>query len=88
MTATFSKHQLAPAFPTNITPRATAQRRHHRAGLGQRLGRAITALRGRRAVLNELHSLSDRELSDIGITRSDIRRVFDPAFAAEHRARG
>jgi uncharacterized protein YjiS (DUF1127 family) len=88
MTAPFPKHQLAPAFPTTITPSATIERRHHRAGLGQRLGRAITALRGRQAVFNELQSLSDRELSDIGIARSDIHRVFDPAFAAEHRARG
>jgi uncharacterized protein YjiS (DUF1127 family) len=38
--------------------------------------------------LRELNRLGDRELADIGITRGDIHRVFDPAFAAEHRARG
>ncbi len=90
MTALLSKHQLAPAFPANIGARAQAEQRHHRTGrgLGQRLGSAIAALRGRQAVFNELRSLTDRELADIGITRSDIYRVFDPAFAAEHRARG
>jgi uncharacterized protein YjiS (DUF1127 family) len=34
-----------------------------------------------------LAMMSDRDLSDIGLTRSDIGRVFDPAFAVEH-ARG
>ena len=31
--------------------------------------------------------MTDRELADIGLTRSDLARVFDPAFAAD-RARG
>jgi uncharacterized protein YjiS (DUF1127 family) len=100
MTASFSKHQLAPIFPNdvfphdvvphNISTRAPAEQVTRTAGrsLGQRLGKAIAALRGRQAVFNELHSLTDRELADIGITRGDIHRVFDPAFAAEHRARG
>lgn len=97
VTASFSKHQLAPIFPNdvfphNISARAPAEQVVHPArasrGLGQRLGKAIAALRGRQAVFNELHSLTDRELADIGITRGDIHRVFDPTFAAEHRARG
>jgi len=36
----------------------------------------------RRAVVNELSMLSDHELADIGLTRSDIPNVFDNAFAA------
>jgi uncharacterized protein YjiS (DUF1127 family) len=31
--------------------------------------------------------LTEHELADIGLTRADLPRVFDPAFAAEH-ARG
>ena len=31
--------------------------------------------------------MSDRELSDIGLSRADLPRVFDPAFASDH-ARG
>ncbi len=36
----------------------------------------------RRAVLDELGRLSDHELADIGLTRADLPRVFDPAFVA------
>jgi uncharacterized protein YjiS (DUF1127 family) len=37
----------------------------------------------RHAVLEELGSLSEHELADIGLTRTDLPRVFDPSFAAE-----
>jgi uncharacterized protein YjiS (DUF1127 family) len=58
--------------------------------LGTWVARLVAALaewRQRRVVMHELAMMSDRELSDIGLTRSDLGRVFDPAFAAEH-ARG
>ncbi len=42
----------------------------------------------RRAALDELASLSEHELADIGLTRSDLPRVFDADFASQHnRAR-
>ncbi len=37
----------------------------------------------RRAVINELDALSDHELADIGLSRSDVPRVFDVSFAAQ-----
>ena len=37
--------------------------------------------------MQELAMMTDRELSDIGLSRSDLSRVFDPGFAVEH-ARG
>ncbi len=40
--------------------------------------------RQRRLVMAELALMSDRELADIGLSRSDLSRVFDPAFAADH----
>jgi uncharacterized protein YjiS (DUF1127 family) len=40
----------------------------------------------RRAALEALGNLSDRELADIGLTRADLPRVFDPAFAASRYA--
>jgi uncharacterized protein YjiS (DUF1127 family) len=41
----------------------------------------------RRQVMEEMALMSDRELSDIGLSRSDLPRVFDHSFAADH-ARG
>ena len=38
--------------------------------------------RRRRATMQEMAMMSDRELSDIGLSRADLGRVFDPAFAA------
>ena len=36
----------------------------------------------------ELFAMSDRELHDIGLTRSDIDRVFDPELNQDLRSRG
>ncbi len=35
----------------------------------------------RRSVIGELNELSDRELADIGLTRAEVRHVFDRGFA-------
>ena len=40
-------------------------------------------MRERQRVIRDLKAMSDRELSDIGLTRYDIPRVFDPEFAKE-----
>ena len=40
----------------------------------------LRSLPQRRAVMNELASLSDRELADIGLHRAEMGRVFDPKF--------
>ena len=40
----------------------------------------IAALPRRRAVIDELNMLTDRELADIGLSRPDVSRVFDPRF--------
>ena len=44
------------------------------------------AWRQRRKLAVELALMTDRELADIGLSRTDLSRVFDPAFAAS-RAR-
>ena len=59
-------------------------------GIGQLFGKLVAAFaewRRREATLREMEMLTERELADIGLTRADLPRVFDPAFAAE-RARG
>jgi uncharacterized protein YjiS (DUF1127 family) len=43
---------------------------HH--GIFAGLGRHFNAWRERRAAVNELSGLSDRELADIGLTRQEI----------------
>jgi uncharacterized protein YjiS (DUF1127 family) len=40
-------------------------------------------MKERRRVIRELEAMSDRELTDLGISRYDIPRVFDPKFAEE-----
>ncbi len=37
----------------------------------------------RRTVMDELSTLTDRELTDIGLSRADLGRVFDPRFVRE-----
>ncbi len=49
--------------------------------------RWLIGMAERRRVINELAALSDRDLSDLGLSRYDIPRVFDSDFAAEHGAR-
>jgi uncharacterized protein YjiS (DUF1127 family) len=59
-------------------------------GIGKWLSRFMAAIadwRRRQAVMREMETLTDRELADIGLSRADLPRVFDPGFAADH-ARG
>jgi uncharacterized protein YjiS (DUF1127 family) len=44
------------------------------------IGSLLVSYPERRAVLEDLRRLTDRELADIGLTRGDIGRVFDPDF--------
>ena len=62
----------------------------HRRTWPDRLGflRPLRSFVERAAVRNELYSMTDRELGDIGISRYEIGRVFDPDFAREHAMRG
>lgn len=50
------------------------------------LARAVTSWPGKRRTYDELLSLSDRDLADIGLSRADISRVFDPDFAQPQRS--
>ncbi len=86
MTAQFAKDQVSYLAPVNLSeaaPSAFAPANEN--GLAVRVRAAtawVSALLKRRAVMNELSMLSDHELADIGLTRSDIPRVFDRSFVA------
>jgi uncharacterized protein YjiS (DUF1127 family) len=51
-------------------------------------GAAFRAWQRDRRAVSELGMMSDHELLDIGISRSDLVRVFDPAFNQDLRQRG
>ena len=81
MTAHSSRSTLAFRMPEALSPRT-------RPTLVQRLASRFAALREHIAVAAELSRTSDRELRDMGITRYDTSRVFDPEFADEYARRG
>ncbi len=94
MNATFAKNQMSHLSPTGLGyGGADADAVEHAGGrgIGRRIADALAylvALPRRRAVLDELSSLSDRELADIGVARSELKRVFDPAFGRDQTLRG
>jgi uncharacterized protein YjiS (DUF1127 family) len=49
------------------------------------VGTSLLEFPERRATFERLRMLSDRELADIGLTRSDLGRVFDPDFQVPAR---
>jgi len=98
MNATVGKNQLTAFSLGNLSyigpsyedpqTRSFGSRGGSRSGWFSRFMAAVGAWRQRQAVLSEMQTMTDRELADIGLSRSDLVRVFDPAFAADHaRAR-
>jgi uncharacterized protein YjiS (DUF1127 family) len=58
-------------------------------GLGRGLAALVAAVLSwpeRRRTYENLRGLTDRELSDIGLTRGEIARVFEPEFRLNTRA--
>ncbi len=99
MNAPLAKEQIALLMSDSLTYRSSVvqgtdgtvaePRPSFFAVLARRVSRAMSALAAlprRRAVIDELNMLSDRELADIGLSRADLSRVFDPAFTAARRA--
>jgi uncharacterized protein YjiS (DUF1127 family) len=86
MNARIAKEEIALLMPTTLASYAGAGFTAPEQGAGNPLVRIVRwflDLPRRRAVIAELSALSDHELADIGLSRSDLARVFDPAFAAQ-----
>jgi uncharacterized protein YjiS (DUF1127 family) len=74
-----------------LRARSAAARAVRKAGPGAWLSRkaaAFIAWRRNSEAASELAAMSDRELIDIGISRSDLSRVFDPALNRDVSQRG
>ena len=94
-TAWFVAPRVASDAYRDYTGRVgTLRDRPSRRGAVSRLLRGLAAqaaaLRERRAVVDQLSTMSDRDLADIGLSRAQIHAVFDPEFVqardAPHRA--
>ncbi|HEV7265434.1 MAG TPA: DUF1127 domain-containing protein [Falsiroseomonas sp.] len=89
----FSAHFLATGLgPVDVIRAQAAQARDAAIGAGLRraavaiwqvlaaIGSALVTFPIRRSTYESLRQLTDRELADIGLTRGDIHRVFEPDF--------
>jgi len=91
MTARFAKDQMSFVMPASFSAAQPARRASQPASFASRFAAMlqwVAEMPRRRAVIDELSALSDHELADIGLTRGDVGRVFDPAFAAQRRVAG
>jgi uncharacterized protein YjiS (DUF1127 family) len=90
MNARVAKEEIALLMPTSLasyadTPYADTPYAEQAPAAPSKFARAVRwliDLPRRRAVLAELSALSDHELADIGLSRTELSRVFDPDFAA------
>jgi uncharacterized protein YjiS (DUF1127 family) len=85
MTAQFAKDQVSffPAATMSVgAPAVYAPATGSPLGAPFRaVARWLTSTFHRRAVISELNMLTDRELADIGLMRSEIPHVFERSFA-------
>jgi uncharacterized protein YjiS (DUF1127 family) len=75
----------------NLRAAAEDRRPAHQTGLMAWFSVRLDAYRAWRRTqrsIAELGTMSDYELGDIGLTRSDLGRVFDPSFNDDLRRRG
>ena len=69
------------AYDSDSAPPATRQVNHHGAlHWVHDLVHWMAERQHRRAVMQELAIMSDREPSDIGLSRADVMRILDPDF--------
>lgn len=79
MTAPIAKEQLKLLSSTNLTYGEAPVQASRGIGLVQMVADAVrwvVTWPRRQAVMDELSRLTDRELSDIGLSRAELRSVF------------
>ena len=94
MNAHVSKEELAIMLPASLShyfrdDLAYVPQPEPQPGLLSRIFgglRWLATMPAQRSVINELSALSDHELSDIGLTRGELGRVFDPRFGSSRSA--
>ena len=88
MTTHISKEELALMMPGTLyhyfhdEPETVQAAPARKPGIFARMVETVSAWSRRRSEANELASLSDEQLADIGLSRSELPLVFDPEFAA------
>jgi uncharacterized protein YjiS (DUF1127 family) len=98
MGAQTSKSQLGFQLPEMLSYHSTWDDADYapvlparRPGFSKRIWAAfrerLRAYLDRRAAVRELSAMNDRELADLGLSRYDVGRIFDPEFAREYAAR-
>ncbi|WP_206667943.1 DUF1127 domain-containing protein [Teichococcus oryzae] len=98
MNARVTKPEFVSAIPSSMMTLAPAQSvqleaaRQRDEAVGQWLRKTLSAMfravveyPRRRRIYDELSMLSDRELTDIGLTRGDIPHVFEAEFKAREQ---
>ncbi len=89
MNVRVAKEEMALMMPTSLSRFAPAGEHDgqaaHTGTPFARIGafvQRLLELPRRRAVIDELSTLTDRELADIGLTRDSLTDVFNPDFAS------
>ena len=85
MSAPMTKNQMSLLMSDSVSFRPAETVRPSLLSRIARFFAALSDLPRRRAVIDELSTLTDRELADIGLNRSELGRVFDPRFVQARR---
>lgn len=94
MNARVAKEEIALLMPSSLSHYTDEPRLSDAAAPSGVFGVVLRAvnwladLPRRRSVLAELNELSEHELADIGLNRTELTRVFDPEFAAQRARMG
>ena len=84
MNAYVSKEELVllPTAQINF-PQHHADAQAEKSGVFASMFGRVAAFVERQRVMSELGALTDRELADIGLSRAELPRVFEPTFGRQ-----